>query len=136
MDGPASQCYEHGMARPAQLSLPIKPRFTHGGARRGAGRPKGKVPGHTRRPRLSSRHPVHVTLKLQPGLPNLRSKDMFKILRASVKKARAKGFRAAQFSILSNHVHLILEPRSASLAKPLQSLAVSFAKRVNGRLAR
>lgn len=130
------------MSSNPQLKLLIqdrrqKKRATHGGRRPGAGRPNGTgLRGHAKRPRLLSREPIHVTLKLQEGLPSLRRKDVFKILRAAVGIARKKGLAVAQFSILSNHVHLILELRGAQVGHLFQSLCSSFAKRLNRALKR
>jgi REP element-mobilizing transposase RayT len=82
------------------------------------------------------REPLHITLKLMPDLPSLRRKDIFKLLRESVRTARKKGFGVAHFAILSNHIHLILEPDAQSVRSPLQSVTISFAKRLNARLKR
>ncbi len=121
--------------RSTQLALPF--RSTHGGKRAGAGRPnRSGLRAHRKRPVLDSKHPVHVTLKLAPGLPSLRRKDVFRCLRKAVQLARQKGLRVVHFSILSNHVHLILETQQESLRQPLQSLGISFSKRMNHLMAR
>lgn len=120
---------------PKQLALPIKARFRHGGARPGAGRPRGTgLQSHVRRARLSNRHPVHVTLRLRSGLPSLRSKAAFRCFRDAVRTARRRGFQVSHFALLSNHVHLILEPSEPSLRPLFQSLCISFSKRLNARL--
>jgi REP element-mobilizing transposase RayT len=85
---------------------------------------------------LDSKHPVHVTFKIAPGLPSLRRKDVFRCLREAVKGARQKGLNVIHFAILSNHVHLILEANESSLRRPLQSLGISFAKRMNRLMER
>jgi hypothetical protein len=60
---------------------------------------------------------------------------MFACLRAAVRTAREGGLRIIHFAILSNHVHLILEAAGNDrLARQMQSLCISFAKRVNGAL--
>ncbi|HEX5051991.1 MAG TPA: hypothetical protein VFZ65_09480, partial [Planctomycetota bacterium] len=62
---------------PKEAMLPFPARCQHGGRRAGAGRkPKGETAGvhHREREALASRFPVHVTVKLLPGLPRLRSK--------------------------------------------------------------
>ena len=54
------------MKRATQLELPLKK--THGGRRKGAGRPnRSGLRAHVRRPKLDLRHPIHVTLKLTQG---------------------------------------------------------------------
>lgn len=85
---------------------------------------------------LERRHPVHVTLKLNAGLPSLKKKEIFRVLREAVRKARQRGFLVNHFAILSNHIHLIMEPREASLAGPVRSFSVSFSKRLNALLGR
>lgn len=119
------------MPRPLrQLVLPL--RASHGGRRAGAGRlNRSGLQAHVRRPVLDRRHPLHVTLKLEGGLPSLRRKDVFKCFREAVKTARTQGFAVAHFAILSNHVHLVLEPRRSSVGRELQSLCISFARRIN-----
>jgi REP element-mobilizing transposase RayT len=122
-------------ARARQLSLLFKQ--THGGRRIGAGRRnRSGLQAHVRRPCLNRREPVHVTLKLREDLPSLHRKDVFRCLRGAVRKARTKGFSVTHFAILSNHIHLILEPNSADLGRVFQSLCISFAKRLNEKLGR
>jgi REP element-mobilizing transposase RayT len=123
-----------------QLRLPFKSpgraKVGHGGRRRGAGRPNrsGKQ-GHSRRPAIDPRHPVHVTVRLRAGLPSLRRKDVFKTLRQAVSVARGAGFGVAHFAILSNHLHLLIEPAGRrALFRAVQSFEISFARRLN-RLA-
>jgi hypothetical protein len=47
-----------------------------------------------------------------------------------------KGLHVVHFAILSKYIHLILEVSEDSLRKPLQSLGISFAKRMNALLSR
>jgi hypothetical protein len=58
-----------------QLELTLRARSAWGGRRAGAGRKPGArspVP-HRRREAIAPRYPVHLTVKLRPGLPSLRS---------------------------------------------------------------
>jgi len=69
-------------AKGEQLPLPLKGSW--GGARPGAGRkPTGRagVP-HRARPEHNWRHPVHVSLKVDPTLPNLRTPLCIRTLEA------------------------------------------------------
>ncbi len=131
------------MSSPCQLALDLKPRSPkgRGGARPGAGRPRipdakrGYVP-HRVRPALNRTTPAHVTLRLRDGRPSLRRKEVFRLLREAVKKARLKGLEVVHFAILSNHIHLLLEPKDArALGRAIQSLAISFAKKLNRQSA-
>ena len=120
----------------------MKMRFrTWGGKRKGAGRkPKGARAGvsHRARPKLASRFPVHVTLRLRDGLPSLRSRKANKaVLQALFGGCEREGFRVVHFSVLSNHIHLIVEAKSAeALSRGVQGLTIRLAKRLNGRLKR
>lgn len=124
--------------RPAQLSLQFR---TWGGARAGAGRPpKGKSAGvsHLRRPSLSHRHPVHVTLRLTSGVPSLRKQALFVRVRSALASGQERfGFRIVHFSVQSNHLHLIAEAADRrALSRGVQGLSVRVARAVNSRLER
>ncbi len=80
---------------------------------------------------------MHVTLKLQPGLPSLRLKEPFELFREALVRAQAQGLRVIHYSVQSNHVHLILEAGdNETLTRALKSLCIRFAKKLNYRLAR
>lgn len=120
------------------MPIPCSPR---GGRRAGAGRkPNGKKAGvsHLRRASLSSAHPVHVTLRLRDGMPNLRTKRLGRLLFTQFAKARERfGMRLTHFSIQSNHLHLIVEAaHKRALSRAMQGLAIRIAKSVNRRLVR
>jgi REP element-mobilizing transposase RayT len=121
-----------------QLPLPIRERFKHGGARKGAGRPKtSKLQPHAKREVFQARHPLHVTVRLRDGLPSLRGKEEFRQLKKAISKARARGLAIAHFAILSNHLHLVLEAQDKrSLGRQMQSFGISLAKRLNATLKR
>jgi REP element-mobilizing transposase RayT len=124
---------------PRQLAFGLKPKAPkgRGGARPGAGRPA--IPEHKRgyvvhreRPEIRKLMPAHVSLRLRDGRPSLRRKDVFRVLRRAVVVARRKGLRIIHFSILSNHLHLLVETsQSRELSRELQSLAISFARHLN-----
>jgi putative transposase len=122
---------------PVQTSFSFS---TWGGARPGAGRKKesdSSVP-HSRRPELAARHPVHVTLRIARGLPSLRRGRTFRELERAFRAGRERfGFRLAQFAVLSNHVHLVVEAEGArSLSRGMQGLAVRLARAVNRAVGR
>ena len=114
----------------------------HGGKREGAGRPRTRPhpglngPGvpHLERERVNPRHPIHVTLRVQPGVGYLRGYSRAKVIEEALRRAR--GMRVVHYSIQGNHLHLIVEAESApALAKGMQALAIRVAKNLN-RLAR
>ena len=110
--------------------------FPRGGARRGSGRkPKGEraLVTHVVRPRLTERDPVLVTTRLLPDLPNLRREGTLATLRRVLSAGSDRfGFRLVEFSIQTNHLHLIAEAEDArSLARGMQGLLVRVAKALN-----
>ena len=117
---------------PVQLELKAR---THGGRREGAGRKRVLTSGlpHLRRPALASRHPVHVTLKVRPGLPGLRGDRAFPVVRSALRMARRRlGVRLVHFSVQSKHLHLVVEAADiAALGQGIKGLAVRLARRLN-----
>ena len=111
--------------------------FTNwGGKRRGAGRkPKGERAGvsHAKRPAQKARHPVLVTMRLCAGLPSMRYDDSHEVLkRAFEAGSEADGFRVVEYSIQSNHLHLVAESKSEhALARGMIGLAVRIARGLN-----
>jgi putative transposase len=107
-----------------------------GGARRGAGRKRaGSRPrvSHRARPRHSAGHPVHVTVRLREGLPTLRRKETRNaVVRAFAAGRDRFGFRLTQFSLQSNHLHLIAEACDGrALSLGMQGLLVRVARVLN-----
>ena len=121
-------------AESAQACLPFRP--GRGGARPGAGRkPAGVRAGvsHRGRSPLGSRFPVHVTVKVRPGLPPLRSKGAYATLRAAFAAGCERfGFRLAQYSVQRDHIHMIVEAKDRrALARGMQGLLIRVAKGLN-----
>jgi len=124
--------------RPRQLQLPVPP--TSGGRRRGAGRkPSSARSGkaHARRPDQDPRHPVHVTLRGVPALASFRAEKIFSQLQDALAAPSHDSFRVIQFSVQSDHLHLIVEAEGGpDLAQGVQRLAVRCARAVNRALGR
>ena len=127
------------MARQLALDLP-----QWGGRREGAGRPRTRphpgLPGpgvpHLARPELSKHHPVHVTVRLQPGVGYLRTQARAKIIEGAMRAVRGR-MRVAHYSIQGNHLHLIVEAADATeLSRGMQALAIRIAKRLNALAGR
>lgn len=110
-----------------------KPRTFRRGRRPGRPKKKGSKLAHARRPRLTGRHPLHVTWRVRAGLPNLRTPGPMRAIRSAFCAGKARGgFRLVHFSVQKNHVHMICEAGSATaLARGLQGLAVRFARGLN-----
>src|SRR5258706_10728456 len=105
------------MARQLKLALP-----EWGGKRKGAGRPRTRVhpgldgPGvpHVKKPELNPRHPVHVTLRVQPGIGYLRAQRRTAVILAALNGTNERDdFQVVDYVILGNHLHLIVEAEDA-----------------------
>ena len=101
-----------------------------GGKRVGAGRPnRSHQVNHMKRPRVSLKTPLHLTLRLQSKLPTLRKRELLREFRKSIQAARRLGLYVIHFSIQSNHIHLFAEAQSRkALASGMKALAGRFAK--------
>jgi REP element-mobilizing transposase RayT len=112
-----------------------------GGARKGAGRkrvaPRPLVP-HCARPKLSGRHPLHVTLHLVGGEQSLRSPGVHAVLCNALREGSERhGLRVVHYGAASNHVHLVCEAESEqALARGMKGLAVRLAHALNRFLGR
>ena len=120
-----------------QLSLPKL--NGHGGARPGAGRkPSGRRVGvpHRTRAAHQARHPLHVTLRAREGLPSLRSdRLLFEAVRGAIASGQRPAFRIVQFSVQSNHLHLIVEAHDKrALARGMQGLTLRMVHAVHRAL--
>jgi REP element-mobilizing transposase RayT len=121
-----------------QLPLVIR---TWGGKRAGAGRPRRGARSsqpHQVRPALNRHHPVHATLRVVERVGRLRRLDMWRALRRAVICVLERDrFRVVHLSIQGTHVHLICEADDATaLARGLQALQISAAKRINAALSK
>jgi len=119
--------------------IPLRAR-TWGGAREGAGRPKGPRSGVPHRPRRSiTRHQVaHVTVRLLPVVTSLRNGRAFRVVRECIAAGRERfGFRLIEFSLQGQHLHLVCEADDArALARGMQGLSVRLVRHLNRHLGR
>jgi REP element-mobilizing transposase RayT len=88
---------------------------------------------HREREAVAARHPVHVTMRVAEGLPSLRGKGAFRVVRECLRVAKARlGARVVHFSVMGNHVHLIVEAAGKRvLARAMQGLKIRVAKGLN-----
>ena len=93
---------------------------------------------HARRPEVDARHPVHVTLRLVRGLPNLRTKRLRRVVEAALMAGGARfGMSLVHYSVQSNHVHLLVEVEGKrALSRGMQGLQIRLARRLNAALQR
>jgi REP element-mobilizing transposase RayT len=107
-----------------------------GGRRRGSGRkPKGERAGvpHKKKPALSPRHAVHVTMRLRAGLPSLRRWKEYDVLLGAFRTGCERfGFRLVHYAVMGNHLHLLTEGDDRhGHWRGVQGLAIRIAKRLN-----
>ncbi|HVS11622.1 MAG TPA: transposase [Planctomycetota bacterium] len=76
---------------------------------------------------------MHVTARLRAGLPSLRRKNAHRaILSAFEAGAERDGFRLTQYSIQSNHIHVLIEaPNRETLSRGVQGLLIRVARALN-----
>jgi REP element-mobilizing transposase RayT len=117
-----------------QLTLNIY-QGKQGGRRPDSGRPRLRSKGvaHRKREKVNHRTPLHINFKDQH---QIRNKTCLKILKKAIQNARQKGLRIIQYSLQSNHVHLLIEATdNQTLTKGMRSLTITFAKRIQkGRI--
>src|SRR6184192_3988505 len=114
---------------------------TWGGKRKGAGRPpKNRRAGvaHVVRPALAPRFPVHVTWRMEKRVWSLRTQRCFGVMRRAMSAGAAKfGFRLVHYSVMGNHVHLIVEATDRrALWRGMQGLGVRIARALNRVMGR
>ena len=124
-----------------QAKLPLAERPGHGGKRRNAGRKSasGRSPvARVRRPLLRANHPVHVNWRVHPQVWSMRTWRCFRVmLRGFAASADRFGMRITHFSVMQNHVHLIVEADgTAALSRGMQGLAIRLAKGLNKLMGR
>jgi hypothetical protein len=118
-----------------QLPLSLTEHCGWGGRRPGAGRkrgPRSPVP-HRRRDGVAARFPAHVTVRLLPGLPSLRTVALVRALERSFAAARDRGdFRLVHYSLQTTHAHLVVEAADAdALGRGMMALGARLARAVN-----
>lgn len=120
--------------RPRQHELEFR---SWGGARRGAGRkragPRARA-SHRSRPALNEHHPLHVTIRVRAGLPSLRRDATRGAITSALAAGRDRfGFRLNQFSLQSNHIHLIAEAEDRrALSRGMKGVLVRISRALNG----
>ncbi len=120
------------------LELPEKPR--RGGARPGAGRPRGPNPRilHRRREKFPRSTPCHVTMRVRDDVPSLRNARFVREAERTLAVGCERGdARLVHYSIQGNHVHMLVEATGReALANAMKSIGARLARAVNRVFAR
>jgi putative transposase len=114
---------------------------TWGGVRAGAGRSAaGHKAGisHRRRPVLSARTPVHVTVTMLPHVWNLRSRRAGAVVGPAIfAAARRYAMRISEFAVLGNHIHMVVEASDReALGQGMKGFGVRVARGLNRIMGR
>ena len=93
---------------------------------------------HCKRAPFARLTPVHVTVRVIDGLPTLRSLRSARALKSAFLAGRERGdFRLVHFSVMSNHLHFVVEAESSrALSRGMQGLLVRIARHLNSALNR
>ncbi len=88
---------------------------------------------HVSRERFRNTLPAHVTLRLRPGLPSLRTVRLVHAIEASFAKGCERGgFRLVHYSLQGNHAHLIVEAHDRdALGRGMMAIGSRLARAVN-----
>jgi putative transposase len=98
------------------------------------GRKRGHNTPHVKREKQTRHDPIHVTLRC--GVDGLR--EQFAVIREAISAAKERfGVLINHFSVMHDHIHLIVEAESAeALGAAMKGLEVRIAKALNNALQR
>ena len=118
--------------QPEQLTLD---RHSWGGRRPGAGRKPGPNPRvlHRSREKFARGMPCHVTLKVRPDVPSLRSVKLVDEVERTFADGCERGeFRLVHYSLQKDHAHLVVEAKSReALGRGMKAIGARLARAVN-----
>ena len=87
---------------------------------------------HRRRPPHALRYPAHVTVTFVRGLGSLRQQRIFETLRTIFRCPNIPGFHVCEFSIQTDHVHLVVEATNRNtFSSGMRSLSIRCGLRLN-----
>jgi REP element-mobilizing transposase RayT len=94
---------------------------------------------HLRRGEVSDEVPVHVTLKIEEGLPDLRELAPYEVCWRAFEAARERAgrkvegwFRLVHYSVQGDHLHLVVEASDRdALSRGVNGLCVRLARGLN-----
>jgi REP element-mobilizing transposase RayT len=123
------------MAATQVTFLEYRQRSGWGGPRKGAGpkpRRRRGIVHHVRRDRFERLAAGHVTLRVREGVPSLRDRRLVEELRRSFGQVCERGdFRLVHYSILNDHLHLIVEAENShALACGMKAVGARVARAV------
>lgn len=94
---------------------------------------------HARRP-VSTRRPMHITLRVRDDVPRLRRPEVLRCFRELVAAARERGVRSVASVLMGSHLHWVVVPESADALREATKFVFSrlakFINRLFGRRGR
>jgi len=109
-----------------QLTFAQRPR-KDGKPRKRPGRKPGARHGvpHEKRPKHARWNPLHITLRAVHGLASFRQQVIHLAFLEAFRTTRRDDFRIVEFSVQTNHLHLVVEAEdNDALARGMKSFAV------------
>ncbi|MBL8718174.1 MAG: transposase [Myxococcales bacterium] len=94
---------------------------------------------HHRRPSVSPSAPLHVTLRFEKRVWNLRSQRCLRPIDRALRflLGRDEAARVTHFSVQGNHVHLVVEAQDRrALSSAMRSLSIRIARGLNKVMGR
>jgi putative transposase len=93
---------------------------------------------HLRRPTVTGAEPVQVTLKLQPGLPSLRTPALKACVEQAIDAGHERfGMRLIEHTLEKDGLSLLVTaPHRRALSRGIQGISVRIARAVNRKLER
>jgi hypothetical protein len=88
---------------------------------------------HLARPDFAGRFPLHVTLRVQPGVGYLRAQRPAGVIEGALRAAGERfGMRIVHYSVQGTHLHLLIEAEGvAALSRGMLGLATRIGKGLN-----
>jgi REP element-mobilizing transposase RayT len=111
-----------------------------GGKRNGAGRPRKNARAserHKKRDKLAARFPVHVNIRVERDVGQLRRRRAYQALQRALRTSLARvDFRIVHMSLQREHVHLVVEASDEmALARGMQGFQVAAARYLNAAVS-
>jgi hypothetical protein len=112
-----------------------------GGRREGAGRPPKRANAgvaHTRRPKLTARHPLHIMLRIRDDVWNLKTRRCLPTIEEVFSAGgEGSGFHVVQYSVQPDHLHVLAEASDQrALSRGMQGIGVRLSRAINRLMQR
>ncbi len=92
---------------------------------------------HRTRPVHRAYHPLHVTMRVDRAVPNLRTQLLYRALERAFRTTRRDDFRIVEYSVQENHLHMIVEANdNDALSRGMKSFSVRANRLLNAASGR